>query len=282
MDKSEPNLVAIRDEIDELDKSLHKLLIKRAEIIERVKIAKAGSETSAYRPRRESRVLKNLFERHSGQFPIVSIYRIWREIMSASVIMQDKFSCAVWDGNNGIFRSIARNHFGAVTPLHFYSSPVRVLDAVAQGETTVGLLPLPQQDDVSPWWPSLYGSDINKVAICGSVPRDGFEVDTGALIVGNIGIEDSSGENLFLIIETDGSLSRSGLVNVLKKSDYEIRSLFQDSGSIQVKERALFLAEMKGLKRINQNIEADILASSGAVKNVIFIGTSSPLLEEKK
>ena len=281
MAKSEPNLSVIRNEIDELDKSLHDLLMKRAEIIERVKVAKAGSAISAYRPRREAEVLQQLFERHSGKFPVVSIYRIWREIMAASVVMQDKFSCAVWDGNNGIFHSIARNHFGAVTPLNFYSSPTRVLNAVSQGETAVGLLPLPQQDELSPWWPSLYGSDINRVAICGSVPRDGFEIDTGALIVGNIGLEEPSFDNIYLIIETDGSLSRSGLGNALKESDLEILSLFQDPTLIRIGDGALFLAKIKGFNRVTRSIEADILKSSDAVKNVIFVGTSSSFEETK-
>ena len=280
MTKSEPDLSAIRNEIDELDKSLHELLMRRAEIIKRVKVAKTGSDISAYRPRRESEVLKQLVERHSGKFPVVSIYRIWREIMAASVVMQDKFSCAVWDGNNGIFRTIARNHFGAVTPLHFYSSPVRVLNAVSQGETVVGLLPMPQQDDLSPWWPSLYGSDINRVAICGSVPRYGFEIDAGAIIVGNIGLEESSLDNIYLIIETDGSLSQSGLRNVLKRLDLEIRSLFQDPMSSRVEGRALFLAKIKGFGRVIRSLEADILKISGAVKNVVFIGTSFQSLKE--
>jgi len=270
MAKDELDLSAVRREIDEVDSALHDLLMRRAKIVDKVKAAKAASDTASYRPGREAEVLRRLADRHQGSFPAPAIYRIWREIMAASVAMQDNFTCAVWDGEDGVFGAIARDHFGVVTPQSRYSTPGRVLNAVSRGDNSSGLLPLPQQDDETPWWPLLYGGDVDSLAMCGRAPCDSTDPRPGALVIGKFAPEETGADRSYLIIETDGSLSRAGLSATLGKAGLEAVSLLL--APAQAMGGALFLAEIKGFYPPGSGAAADMIEETDGIANATFIG----------
>ena len=64
------------------------------------------------------------------------------------------------DGGAG-FTQAAREHFGALTPLHAYGSPAQAMAEVSRGAAAVAVLPLPSETDAArdAWWTALLQND---------------------------------------------------------------------------------------------------------------------------
>ena len=79
MGEASGSLDDLRRQIDEIDRMLHDLLIRRSEVVERIGALK-GSERSNgvvyLRPGREAVVLRRLIERHRGPLPKATLVRI--------------------------------------------------------------------------------------------------------------------------------------------------------------------------------------------------------------
>ena len=74
----------LRREIDETDDALHALIMRRAELAERVGRVKAeAGEKQVFRPVRETQILRRLLENHKGRLSKAVIIRLWRELISA-------------------------------------------------------------------------------------------------------------------------------------------------------------------------------------------------------
>ena len=78
--RSEPPLLAdLRREIDRIDESMHRLLMERGDIIDRLISVKRTQDTgSAFRPAREAQMMRRLVERHRGILPLDTAESIWR------------------------------------------------------------------------------------------------------------------------------------------------------------------------------------------------------------
>ena len=83
MSASPPSLEELRREIDEIDDAIHDLLMRRAQVVEQIGIAKRP-DNQIFRPGREAIILRRLAARHTGAFPIAVVVRIWREMIAAS------------------------------------------------------------------------------------------------------------------------------------------------------------------------------------------------------
>ena len=94
MDKTvgyKSELDEIRQEIDDLDSRIVDLLIARFAASDRVRQAKASGPQSAstpYRPGREAIIVRRLMELADGRVPPEVIERVWRTIISSSVLAQ--------------------------------------------------------------------------------------------------------------------------------------------------------------------------------------------------
>src|SRR5690606_35252375 len=102
---------------------------------------RASGSAGAFRPGREAQVMRRLAARLGGPFGVPTMVRLWREIMCEFTRLQGPFSAAVvatpdrpglWD--------LARDHFGAETPLAQHDDADAVIAAVAAGQATVGVL----------------------------------------------------------------------------------------------------------------------------------------------
>jgi chorismate mutase len=62
-----PSLSDLRREIDHIDEAMHRLLMERGDIIDRLIAVKGTQESgSAFRPAREAEMMRRLVERHRG------------------------------------------------------------------------------------------------------------------------------------------------------------------------------------------------------------------------
>src|SRR5215469_11661015 len=90
---SPPSLADLRKEIDAIDEGVHRLLMQRGDIIDRLIQVKQTQEVgSAFRPAREADMMRRLVERHRGILPIDTVEGIWRVIISTFTYVQAPFA----------------------------------------------------------------------------------------------------------------------------------------------------------------------------------------------
>ena len=210
-----PNgLAALRAELDRIDNTIHDLLIERAGIVEQV--ARSG-KPAAFRPGREASIVRRLVGRHHGALPPVTLFRLWRELLAGTTSMQGGFSLSVCDPEPGAaFTQLAREHFGAMTPLRQRTSPAQALADLSQGTASVAVLPFPS--DSSTWWLTLRHHEP-RLHVIGRLPfwrRRSEGAPTVQALVVAATPPDASGQDRTLIgLECDGEASRTRLATAL-------------------------------------------------------------------
>jgi chorismate mutase/prephenate dehydratase len=201
-------LPALRAELDRIDNAVHDLLMQRAEIVEYV--ARSG-KPAAFRPGREAAIIRRLLGRHQGALPPVALVRIWRELLAGTTGMQGGFSLSVCDADPGVpVTQLAREHFGALTPLHAYADPGQALAAVALGHAAVAVLALPS--DTEDWWLGLLDQQP-RLFIIGRLPfwqqrPVGFP-DVQALVVAATPADASGADESLVALEWAHDVSRT-------------------------------------------------------------------------
>src|ERR1700746_1285579 len=142
------DLKGLRRRLDEIDDRLQDLLIDRAEIVSMIRASKKNDNLPGLHPAREAEIIRRLIARHHGAFPIANLVRMWREMLAATVRMQSPFSVAVFapSARPG-FWDLARDHYGSNTPMTAHDAAYPVIWAVAKGEASVGVLPMPEANE---------------------------------------------------------------------------------------------------------------------------------------
>lgn len=142
---SEQQLQGLREKIDSLDKELQQLISERATLaqdVARVKIASDGDAAVFYRPEREAQVLRQVVERNRGPLPDASIARLFREIMSACLALEQPVRVAYLGPEGTFTQAAALKHFGHA----IHTVPVQAIDQVFReveaGSVDYGLVPV--------------------------------------------------------------------------------------------------------------------------------------------
>src|SRR5690554_7122153 len=96
---SEQELQALRVRIDSLDEKILELISQRARCAQevgRIKVATLaeGEEAIFYRPEREAQVLKRIMELNKGPLDNEEMARLFREIMSACLALEEPLRVA--------------------------------------------------------------------------------------------------------------------------------------------------------------------------------------------
>ncbi len=152
-----PSLGDLRKEIDRIDEGVHRLLMERGEIIDRLIAAKATQETgSAFRPAREAEMMRRLVDRHRGILPLDTVESIWRVIISTFTYVQAPFSVhADLSAGDAIMRDSARFHFGFTVPFVPHMGASSVVAAVSDSKGDLGLVPAFATAGGGAWWTAL-------------------------------------------------------------------------------------------------------------------------------
>ena len=273
MSEGNLNLSSLREEIDSIDDQLHDLIVRRADIAAAVRSSKGNS--SVWRPAREAQIVRRLIARHKGPFPRSTIFRLWREIVSAMVRLQGEFTVAVYspEGSHPC-REMARDHFGAGTPLSLHSSVNAVLTAIQEGEATVGILPIPEDGEDSPWWMTLTTMEIKRgLSVCARLPFVPIEVNRSesALCVAKIEASPSGDDRSFFVLRTLPEVSRTRLQEAIAAADLElIRLIGRDE---QLEDEPIFLSELEGFIEPNDARIAYLTDPvQGVAKGAFFLG----------
>jgi len=137
-----PDLLALRTQIDGLDRELLALLNRRADLAQQVGELKKKEGSVVFRPEREAQVIDGLKAVNPGPLRSESVAPIWREIMSACRALETPTRVA-YLGPAGTFSELAALGF-------FGSSIVRVpcanfdevLHATVAGSADFGIVPV--------------------------------------------------------------------------------------------------------------------------------------------
>jgi len=162
------SLEDLRREIDEIDDQIHDLLMRRTDVVGRVGALKRREDAPALalRPGREAEIIRRIVGRHSGAFPPAVLVRIWRELLSAQVAVQGKYSIGVFAPDDvASYRDLGRDQFGAWVPIRKYPAVNQVVQEVWNGKVSVGILPYPVGERSDPWWRALvsFGDDVPRI-----------------------------------------------------------------------------------------------------------------------
>jgi chorismate mutase / prephenate dehydratase len=215
----EISLEQLRQQIDQIDDSLHDLLMQRAGVVEQIGVLKGGKNLTVLSPGREAAVLRRLLARHQGRFPKATLVRLWREMIGGMVSVQAPITVAVFmPGRGAGYLELGREHYGFCTTMVPLRSPGQVVREVADGTATVGVMPMPDRDDADAWWTSLMGDSpdlpriISRLPFAGPGPGRG---DLEALAIGRVSAEATGCDRSWLAVETVPDVSRARLRSVL-------------------------------------------------------------------
>src|SRR5438874_5343139 len=158
-----PSLTALRAEIDRIDEGMHRLLLQRGDIIDRLIKVKQTQETgSAFRPAREADMMRRLVERHTGILPLDTAEGIWRVIIATFTFVQAPFSVhADLSSGDAQMRDSARFHFGFTVPFVAHMGAAAVIAAVSRSKGDLGLVPA--YAAAGAWWDALATETAPKI-----------------------------------------------------------------------------------------------------------------------
>lgn len=152
------SLDALRREIDAADAEMHRLLMHRATVIERlIEAKKLGEHGAAFRPDREAAMMRRLAERHAGALPLSSVEHLWREIIGTFTQLQAPYRVLAARADEPRLRDLLRYGFGFSSPLHRAASDTAaVAEVAATGrDLAVVALDAPLEER---WWTGMDGS----------------------------------------------------------------------------------------------------------------------------
>jgi chorismate mutase/prephenate dehydratase len=135
-------LQGLRERIDEIDDTILGLLNRRAEIVTDVGRVKRQEQAHAHAPRREQEILERLERQNPGPFPNEGVRAVFREIMSASLALEQPLKVA-YLGPEGTFTHMAcLKQFGTSAGAVPVNSIKDVFNEVERGRADYGVVPI--------------------------------------------------------------------------------------------------------------------------------------------
>lgn len=144
MDEKE-KLQQIRERIDSLDEQIQDLINQRASAaqeVARVKTQGDGGEAFFYRPEREASVLAAVKERNKGPVGDEEMTRLFREIMSVCLALEQPMRIAFLGPEGTFTQSAALKHFGHSVETVALASITDIFRDVESGDCHYGVVPV--------------------------------------------------------------------------------------------------------------------------------------------
>ena len=138
----DPDLLALRTRIDELDRKLLTLLNQRAALAQQVGEFKKREGSVAFRPEREAQVIDGLKAANPGPLKAESVAPIWREIMSACRALETPTRVAYLGPAGTFSEEAALGFFGSSIVRVPCANFDEVLQVTSAGSADFGVVPV--------------------------------------------------------------------------------------------------------------------------------------------
>lgn len=147
MSDSKPTLDTLRNTIDQLDQQIQALINQRARCAQQVADVKQadmsdGEKVVFYRPEREAQVLRRVMERNTGPLDNESMARLFREIMSACLALEEPMNIAYLGPEGTFTQAAAQKHFGHAVKTVPMPTIDEVFREVESGSAHYGVVPV--------------------------------------------------------------------------------------------------------------------------------------------
>jgi chorismate mutase / prephenate dehydratase len=151
---SSHSLQQIRARIDLLDEQIQTLINARAQCAQEVAALKSGVSVAAdasgkaetapafYRPEREAQVLRNVMARNTGPLSSEEMARLFREIMSACLALEQPMKIAFLGPEGTFTQAAALKHFGHSVTTASHGSIAEVFRDVESQVCHYGVVPV--------------------------------------------------------------------------------------------------------------------------------------------
>jgi chorismate mutase/prephenate dehydratase len=163
------DLTKLRERIDALDEQIQALITERAEVAQQVARAKTQSDdNNFYRAEREAQVLRKVKQRNSGPLSNEEIARLFREIMSACLALEQVMNIAFLGPEGTFTQAAALKHFGHSVKTLPLATIGDVFREVESGNASYGVVPIENSTEgvVNHTLDQFMSSTLN---ICGEV-----------------------------------------------------------------------------------------------------------------
>ena len=136
------DLGELRQRIDALDTELLRLLNERATLAKEIGVIKNRASLPIYSPDREMKLLRSLVERSNGPLRPESIRAIYREIMSASLALENDIVIACLGPAGSSTHQTALFKFGSSVRYTPANSIAEVIEQIRANKADCGVVPL--------------------------------------------------------------------------------------------------------------------------------------------
>ncbi|MCG6863425.1 MAG: prephenate dehydratase [Chromatiaceae bacterium] len=133
----------IRERIDALDQEILRLISARAALAKEVADVKtANGDSKFYRPEREAAVLRRIKEQNPGPLDAEEIARLFREIMSACLALEQELAVAFLGPAGTFTQAAALKHFGRSVNTVSLAEISDIFREVEAGSCHYGVVPV--------------------------------------------------------------------------------------------------------------------------------------------
>jgi len=141
---AKPDLAAVREQIDGIDREIQRLIAERALWAQQVGKAKGklAQAVDYYRPEREAQVLRRVVDHNEGPLADEILVRVFREIMSACLAQQEPLKIGYLGPEGTFSQQAVLKHFGHSVKALPLVSIEEVFDEVAAGHADFGVVPV--------------------------------------------------------------------------------------------------------------------------------------------
>jgi chorismate mutase / prephenate dehydratase len=232
-------------------------------------------------PSREAEIIYRIVGQHRGGFPKRELVAIWRQLINATLSFEGPFSVAAYlpEGEPGYW-DLARDQYGAYTPMSRHASARSLIEAVRRHEAIVGVLPLPRAGDDDPWWRHLVMTEPDAPRIIARLPFAGPANNRGgdlhALVICTVGLRPTGRDRSYLAADLDPEVGPGSLAAALGKAGLPsvVTAQLREMGSL------LCLVEVEGFVDAGDRRLDAVRAEMGkALHRLILLGGyAEPLL----
>lgn len=137
----------LRDEIDAIDEEVLKLLNKRSNVVLEIAKIKRENKVKFYSPEREQQIIERLTSLNKGPFPNDALKALYREILSASLSIEEPLKVAYFGPVATFTHLAALRHFGSSAAFMPVDSIKDVFEAVDSGKAEFGVVPIENSNE---------------------------------------------------------------------------------------------------------------------------------------